>query len=141
MLICCMRFLKTLLCVLFLIAASIAPAAALPICKEMTKQASVSNSSDAPHCSGASGDTTTQSVPPSPDATTKSNPPHEGGCCCDGDMGSGCKTHCKTISGAMALIDADTQHPDFVLNFVSGKNSNHTPFIFEIITPPPRSCV
>lgn len=136
-----MRFLKTLLCVLFLIAVSIAPAAALPMCKEMTKQASVSNASDTPHCSGSSSDATTQSMPSSPDATTTSTPQHEGGCCCDDDMGSGCKTNCKTLSGAMVLIDADTHYPDFALNFVSGKDNNHTPFIFEIITPPPRSCV
>lgn len=136
-----MRLLKTFLCFLFLIAASIAPAAALPMCEKMTKLAAISDTGDMPHCSGSKGDTSTQSIPPTTDPTTTiNNPPHQDGCCCDGDMDNGCKTHCKTITGAASLTDAEIMQPSLETLFSISKAVCYTAFQFKIITPPPKSC-
>ena len=132
-----MRLLKTFLCFLFMVAVSIAPAAALPMCEMMTKQAAASDVGDMPHCSGSNGETSTQSVPPD-SATT--NPPHQDDCCCDGDMVNGCATHCKTISSSAALTDAVVFLPSLETVFNIGKAVDYTAFQFEIITPPPKSC-
>ncbi len=129
-----MRVLKTFICFLFMIAVSIAPAAALPMCEKMTKQAVVSDMGDMPHCSGSG------SEPSADPASTTNNLPDKKGCCCDGDMANACKTNCKTISGAATLTDAEVKQPDFELTFTSGKDIGTAAFIFEIITPPPRTC-
>lgn len=134
-----MRFLKTFMCFLFMLAVSVAPAAALPMCQKMTKQAAISytGSSDdgnMPHCSGSKGDTSTQSLPPSTD-----NPPVKDGCCCDGDMGSACKTNCKTVTSAATLAGA-TNNLYFQQAYSTGLETGYVAFIQKIITPPPRSC-
>lgn len=131
-----MRFFKTILCALFLIAASIAPAAALPNCDKMTKPASASMA-DVSHC-GAKAET--QNAQSSNDQNEMNSPQHKDKCCCDGDMGGACKMNCKVVSGPMALLDALTHSHLFVNSFSGTLSTNHAAFVFEIITPPPRSC-
>jgi hypothetical protein len=139
-----MKFIKLFMCALFFIAAGISPAAALPHCSKMVGMTLLSNASGSPHCKGMvepGTDTKTQTNPSDPKPTsTPDSPHHKKGCCCDGDMGGTCKTNCKTVIGAAVLVDLAKQ-----LHFHNTFNTRlsvlHAAFIFEVTTPPPKSCV